>query len=132
MAWIRLNINPLSKRTGDCVVRAIAFATGQTWDDTYWELCRKGFERAEMPSWNSTWWDLLKDKGFRRFIIPDTCPECYTVSDFSKDHPKGTYILFIPYSSESAGHVVAVKDSNVYDSWNSLREIPLAYWKKEV
>lgn len=114
------------------MVRAISFATGQSWDATYWDLCDKGFLRAEMPSWNSSWWDLLKDKGFKRHIIPDSCPECYTVEDFCKDHPQGTYILFIPYSSESTGHVVAVQSGSVYDTWDSTQQIPLAYWKKEV
>jgi len=128
--WVYLNLNPLKKRTGDCVVRACAFATGQSWDETYWELCEKGFDRAEMPAWNASWFAYLKDKGFQRHIIPDTCPECYQVRDFANDHPKGTYVLFIPYSTDGVGHVVVVEDSVVYDTWNSSFEVPLAYWQK--
>lgn len=131
MAWIYFNLNPRKKRTGDCVVRAIAFVTDQSWDDTYWELADKGFDLAEMPSWNATWVALLKDKGFRRRIIPDSCPDCYTVEDFCRDYPHGKYVLFIPYSSEQAGHVVAVENGNVYDTWDSSQEIPLVYWEKE-
>lgn len=132
MSWVEYNLNPLNRRTGDCVVRAIAFATGQSWDRTYWDLCDKGFLRAEMPSWNTTWWALLKDMGYKRYIIPDSCPDCYTVEDFCRDHPRGQYILFIPYSSQESGHVVAVADGDVYDSWDSSQEVPLAYWRKEV
>ena len=132
MAWIFFNANPLEKRTGDCVVRAIAYATNQTWDDTYWDLALKGYDLAEMPSWNATWWALLKDKGFRRHIIPDSCPDCYTVDDFCRDHPKGKYILFIPYSSADVGHVVATENGNIYDVWDSSQEVPLVYWEKEV
>lgn len=124
-----LNMNPLGRRTGDCVVRAISLATDTDWDTTYWGLANKGFERAEMPSWNSTWWEYLKDLGFSRHIIPDTCPDCYTVGDFAEDHPSGTFILFIPNSGGS-GHVVAVRDGEVYDTWDSSREVPLAYWQK--
>lgn len=131
MAYVYFNLNPLAKHTGDCVVRAIAFATKRTWDDVYWELCKKGFKRAEMPSWNSTWWDVLKDLNFRRYVIPDTCPSCYTVEDFCIDHPYGRYVLFIPYSSEQSGHVVAVENGNVYDTWDSTQEVPLVYWEKE-
>jgi hypothetical protein len=131
MAYVYFNLNPLAKHTGDCVVRAIAFATKRTWDDVYWELCKKGFKRAEMPSWNSTWWDVLKDLNFRRYVIPDTCPSCYTVEDFCIDHPYGRYVLFIPYSSEQSGHVVAVENGNVYDTWDSTHEVPLVYWEKE-
>lgn len=128
--WVKWNINPLKKRTGDCVVRACAYATGQSWDKTYWELADVGFEMAEMPSWNATWWDYLKHKGFTRHIIPDTCPFCYTVDDFCEDHPEGLYVLFIPYSSGGSGHVVAVDGGDVIDTWDSRYEIPLAYWQK--
>lgn len=131
MAYVYLNLNPLNKHTGDCVVRAIAFALKQSWDDTYWQLCRKGYERAEMPSWNSAWWSLLKDKNFRRYVIPDSCPDCFTVQDFCEDHPIGRYVLFIPHSSNNAGHVTVVEDARVYDTWDCTKEIPLVYWQKE-
>jgi len=131
MAFVYLNLNPLEKNTGDCVVRALSFALNQTWDETYWQLCEKGFERAEMPSWNSSWWDLLKDKNYRRYVIPDTCPDCYTIEDFCHDHPKGRYVVFIPHSSERSGHVTVVEDGIVYDTWDSTKEVPLVYWRKE-
>lgn len=131
MAYVYLNLNPLEKNTGDCVVRALSFALNQTWDETYWQLCEKGFERAEMPSWNSSWWALLKDKNYKRYVIPDTCPDCYTVEDFCHDHPEGRYVVFIPHSSDQSGHVVAVEDGLVYDTWDSTQEIPLVYWRKE-
>ena len=129
--WVYLNLNPYGKLTGDCVVRACAFVTNQTWDETYTELCDMGFDRKEMPSWNSTWWAYLKSKGFRRYVIPDRCPDCYQVKDFAADHPTGTFVLFIPYSSESAGHAVAVENGNWYDTWQSGFEIPLVYWERE-
>lgn len=129
--WIYLNKNPLGKHTGDCVVRACSFAIGQSWDKTYRELCEKGYSLAEMPSWNNVWWSYLKDKGFSRHIIPDTCPDCYTVNDFCRDHPQGTFVLFIPHSSEGSGHAVAVKDGDVYDTGDSTSQSPLAYWRKE-
>lgn len=131
MAWIFFNLNPLEKRTGDCVVRALSYAFDQTWDDTFWELAQTGFERAEMPSWNTTWWALLRKKGFSRHVIPDSCPDCYTVEDYCHDHPKGKYILFIPYSNEGSGHVTVVENGNVYDTWDCTQEIPLVYWRKE-
>lgn len=131
MAWVYLNLNPYEKKTGDCVVRALAYATGQTWDRTYWQLAELGYERAEMPSWNATWWEFLKRKGFRRYVIPDTCPDCYTVDDFCKDHPRGIYVLLIPHSSENAGHVVTIENGNAYDTWDSTHETPLVYWRKE-
>ena len=130
MAWKYLNKNPLGKRTGDCVVRAISFAMNLSWGKVYMDLSQKGYDRAEMPSWNSCWWAYLKENGYKRYIIDDDCPTCYTVEDFCLDHPEGTYILFIPHSTESSGHVVTVRNSHVYDTWDSTMETPLVYWTK--
>lgn len=80
---------------------------------------------ADMPSGNSVWGAYLKQKGFRRYIIPDTCPDCYTVADFASDHPEGTYILAL------SDHVVAVKGGDYWDTWDSGNEVPIYYWKKE-
>lgn len=131
MAWIYLNLNPAEIRTGDCVVRALAYALDQTWDHTYLTLSEKGYEMCQMPSWNSTWMAYLKDHGFRRYIIEDTCPDCYSVNDFCIDHPVGKYVLYIPHSSEQAGHVTIVENGNVYDTWDCTQETPLVYWRKE-
>lgn len=120
------NPNPDGARVGDCTVRAISKALGDGWEKTYIMLCIYGFLHHDMPSANAVWGAYLKSKGFRRHVIPDSCPDCYTVSDFAADHPDGTYILAI------SGHVVAVKDGSYFDSWDSGREIPIYYWQKEV
>ena len=124
--YSELNINPLRKNTGDCVVRAIGTVTDRDWDDVYLDLVVKGFQMKEMPSLNSVWGSYLKDLGFKRYIIPDTCDiECYTVEDFSRDHPTGRYIL------GTGTHVIAVIDGVYYDTWPSGEEIPIYYFAKE-
>ena len=119
------NPNPIEKRVGDCTVRAISKATGQDWETTFVGLIAKAFEMCDMPSADHVWGAYLRSKGFRRYIIPDTCPDCYTVADFCHDHPEGTYLLAIH------GHVVTVCDGQYYDSWNSGNEVPLYYWQRE-
>lgn len=80
---------------------------------------------GDMPSANAVWGTYLRGKGFVRQIIPDTCPDCYTVADFAMDHPSGTYILAL------SGHVVCVINGDWIDTWDSGGEIPLYYWHKE-
>lgn len=123
--YVQSNLNPKHRRVGDCVIRAISEALGQSWDDTYIGIVIKGFEKKDMPSGNAIWGDYLTDKGFTRHAIPAEYSG-YSVADFAKDHPKGTFILAID------GHVVAVKDGNWYDSWDSRDEIPVYYWSKSV
>lgn len=121
-----LNKNPLNKRTDDCVIRAISAALDEPWEKVYADVCVEGLRFYDMPSANHVWGSYLKKKGFRRFIVPDTCPNCYTVGDFANDHPKGTYILALH------NHVVCVKDGCVLDTFDSTDRIPLYYWIKEV
>lgn len=121
--YIYHNENPKKRNVGDCVVRAIAKATGDSWGKTYLGLCIKGYELCDMPSANSVWGAYLIGKGFEREIIPNTCPDCYTVEDFCNDYPTGTYILAL------SSHAVCVIDGDVFDTWNSTTESPIYYWR---
>lgn len=113
------NPNPFSLNTGDCTVRAICAATGMSWDMAFDELCDKAKEIGEMPSSNNAWGQYLQDLGYTYKSIPNTCPFCYTIEDFCKDHPKGIYIL------GTGTHVVCVDNGNIYDSWDSSSKVPL-------
>jgi len=123
--FIRYNPNPDRRNVGDCTVRAISKALGQDWETTYTGLALEGFCRCDMPSANHIWGAYLKRHGFRRSLIPDECPDCYSVAEFAADHPKGTYILAL------SGHVVCVQDGDYYDSWDSGGEVPLYYWQRK-
>lgn len=119
------NPNPQRKHVGDCTVRAVSAALEQSWEETFTALCLQGFLMCDMPSANHVWGAYLREQGFKRHIMPDNCPDCYTVSDFANEHPAGTYILAL------SGHVVCVKNGNWYDTWDSGMEVPLYYWSKE-
>lgn len=123
--YVNYNPNPIAARVGDCTVRAIAKATDQTWEKVYIVLCSYGLMMADMPSANNVWGAYLRALGYRRYVVPQTCPDCYTVAQFAEDHPEGTYILAL------SGHVVCCKDGTVFDSWDSSAECPIYYWTKE-
>lgn len=123
--FVEVNLNPYKKSVGDCVIRAISMAEGEEWDDTFIDLMVKCFTLKDIPSSNNAWGSFLRDLGYVRGIIPDTCPDCYTIKDFTRDHPEGTYIL------ATGTHVVAVKDGNYYDTWDSGQEIPIYFFEKE-
>ena len=124
--FIKYNPNPQRKSVGDCVVRSISKVLDYDWERTYIELAVQGFMMCDMPSANSVWGAYLRNKGFKRHVIPDSCPECYTVADFAEDNPHGKFIL------ATGSHVIAVSGGNYYDTWESGGEIPVYYWKKEV
>ena len=123
--FVYYNPNPLGKSVGDCVIRAIAKATGQPWDDVYIQISLQGFKDKNMPSANTVWGNYLKSLGFKRHTIPNSCPDCYTVADFCAEHTTGTYIL------ATGTHVIAVMDGNYYDAWDSGNEVPAYYFSEE-
>ena len=68
-----------------------------------------------MPSANNVWGSYLRDIGYKRYIIPNTCPDCYTVRDFCIEHAHGRYIL------ATGSHVVAVVDGYPRNSYRPAR-----------
>ncbi len=123
--FIYYNPNPSSNHVGDCVIRAISKLTNQDWEKTYMEIALQGYMLHDMPSANHVWGAYLLSNGFKRYIIPNECPECYTVKDFCRDNPKGKFLL------ATGSHVVTVQDGNYYDAWDSGDEVPIYYWQKE-
>ena len=123
--YVFFNNNPKGLKIGDCVVRAISAALTQPWERTYIDLCIEGFMFSDMPNSNAIWASYLRSKGFKKYVIPDTCPDCYTVSQFAEEHPEGTFIV------ATGSHVVCVKEGRILDSWDSSMEIPTYYFIKE-
>ena len=122
--WIETNPNPMARRVGDCSVRALSLALGIDWETAYALQCKNGFAMCDMPSSDAVWGSVLRQNGFRREIIPNTCPDCYTADDFCKDHPHGVYVLGF------GGHVATVIEGNLLDTWDSSNEIPIYVWGK--
>lgn len=123
--WIKWNPNPVGRTVGDCAVRAIARALNIDWETAYMMIADNGLDMGDMPSSDSVWGAVLRQNGFYRMSIPNKCPDCYTVDDFCRDNPKGTFVLGF------GGHVATVVDGNLYDAWNSSKEIPIYVWYRK-
>ena len=122
--WVYYNPNPTGRNVGDCAVRAISKAFDIDWEEAYDLISDAARLMGDMPSANSVWGAVLRQNGFYRKAIPNSCPDCYTAEDFCIDHPYGTYVLGF------GGHVATVKNGRLYDSWDSTKEIPQYYWEE--
>lgn len=123
--YIEYNPNPTGRKVGDCAVRAVAKALDLDWEAAYAIITKNGYMMGDMPSSNSVWGAVLRQNGFYRKAIPDSCPDCYTAEEFTKDHPDGTFVLGF------GTHVATVIDGDLYDSWDSSQEIPQYYWYRK-
>ena len=124
--WKYYNPNPDKRMVGDCSIRALSKALGISWDKAYAKVIVNGFRLSDMPSSDAVWGSVLRMHGFERKAIPKTCPDCYTMEDFCRDHPTGTYVV------GTGTHVACIQDGTLYDAWNSLREVPIYYWRKTI
>ena len=125
MSWAEYNPNPMARRVGDCSVRAVAKALGVDWERAFALLAVAAFGMGDMPSSDSVWGAVLRQHGFYRAAIPNTCPDCYTAEDFCREHPQGTYVLAF------GGHVACVQGGVIYDTWDSSGEIPQYYYYRK-
>ena len=123
--FINHNANPKKKRVGDCVVRAISTVMDREWVDVYAEIALQGLSMYDMPSSNAVWGAYLLRNGFKRRIIPDNCPDCYSVRDFCNDYPQGKYILC------TGEHAIAAISGDYIDTWDSGDETVVYYFVKE-
>ena len=115
----------MSRTVGDCAVRAVAKALGVDWDTAFALTAAAGFGIKNIQNGDEVWGSVLRRHGFIREVVPNTCPDCYTVADVAADHPRGVFVLAL------GGHVVTVEDGDWYDTWDSGAEVPLYFFRKE-
>ena len=123
--FIKYNNNPKNKKTGDCVIRAISFATKNSWENTYRAL-------PEIPSKQSLKLNdtnisrkYLKILGYEQQKMPRKADNTrYTVHEFCNQLAKKnvTYIIKV------ANHITVVKDKDLYDTWDCSNKSVGNYW----
>ena len=117
------NAHPKGLNTNDCVVRAIATA----FNKGYLE-CRRELNHTKRELGYSSYKDkkFLYDylKGYPRLIFKAVKGEPRIKgSDFTKLHPKGTYIL------KMAGHITVCKDGVILDTWDCTYRSVYTAWE---
>lgn len=123
MPYRYYNPNPARRTVDDCVVRAISLLFNLSWMEAYEDICDQGAKMYNMPSANEVWGEYLREHGFSRVVLPDFCPNCYTISRFAREHRIGRYAV------ATGSHVVAVIDGYYYDTNDSGDEDVAYYWK---
>lgn len=123
--WVEFDNNPVRENADDCAIRAISKALNIDWERAYILLCVNGMAMGVLIHRNEVIFSVLRQNGFKRKNIPDTCPACFTVEEFCERYPQGTYVV------GTGNHVVTIIDGDYYDSWRSGDEIVAFAWEKE-
>lgn len=116
------NPNPTGEQVDDCVVRALTKVLDKSWETVYWDLCHEGENQGRWGDRLPVWSAYLRQNGFYRYVLPNSCPVCYTIAEFARDRPIGRYVV------ATGSHVVAIINGDVYDSWDSRTQVPMYYF----
>ena len=106
MGYRFYNANVLGKYENDCTVRAISFATGKSWDETYERL-------SDIAQYEGT---MMDDRNFIRNYLNNKYQrlpiKADTVGEIAAEYPDN--ILLITMN----GHITCSKYGVIYDSFD--------------
>ena len=111
------NANPYNRHIDDCVIRALSILTNRSWDNVYDELSDIAsnygytFDNVEFVE------DYLDNRYERE------CHYSKTLKEFVREHPFGKYAVTMD------GHITAIIDGIVYDTFNPLNRVIRCAWR---
>jgi hypothetical protein len=121
--YINENLNPLKRKVGDCVIRALAKALDKSWTEVYEELVSLGRKNYCCPN---------DKEAYHPYLSKFPCITVFYTNDLGNKKRltvdmvskwQGTYIISI------AGHITCVKDHGVYDIWDCRCKTAYKIWK---
>lgn len=121
------NANPKDRFTGDCVVRALAYANDMTWDEVFFELCSIGINKKLMPNDEKVYEQFLKDRGWRKQKQPVNYDGTkYRAFNFCNvfARPEKRYIISM------RRHLTVIANKKVVDIWDCSKEVVGVYWTR--
>lgn len=121
------NVNPKDRFTGDCVVRALAYANDMTWDEVFFELCSIGINKKLMPNNEKVYEQFLKDRGWRKQKQPVNYDGTkYRAFNFCNvfARPEKRYIISM------RRHLTVIANKKVVDIWDCSKEVVGVYWTR--
>lgn len=123
------NVNPHNRIGGDCVIRAIALACGQSWEQTVRELTEMGIKKGYICNDQKLYPAYLISKGFREMPEPrDVNNRKLTVKEWLIQ--REGFVVKPIVANVGSHHVAAIVDNKVRDIWNSSTQTMHKYWVK--
>lgn len=131
--YVYANPHPHGIETRDCVVRAIALATGRDYKELRRELnafkrvlvASKKFSRYTSYKQQPILEEWFKSKNYSTisFGVVRAGEKRKIAKEFAKENPAGTYILSM------RRHIVCVKEGKILDTWDSSNKPVYKAWR---
>ncbi len=131
MNFEKVNQNPKGRKSADCVVRALSYSSGKTWDKVYEELCTIGFKKKAMPNEKVTYEHWLKENGYIKMKQPRHANRTkYTVEELI-DELDNSEMWDKAVVISVANHLTCSQYGTLYDTWDCSYKTVGNYWVKE-
>ena len=111
------NANPFDRHIEDCVLRSISLLTGKSWGETYDELAYLAAKNGYMTD-NVEFVEHYLDNRY-----PRECHYSKTVGEFANERMFGKYAVTMD------GHITAIIDGVIYDTFDPSRRVMRCAWK---
>ena len=122
--------NPKHKKTGDCVIRALATAMRKSWDEVLTDLYNYALKYKQMLNDDALYKKYLKDNGWIMLKQPrkydntkytgiEFCEELQDGSSFKYDDNLCIDEVDNIIAHIGGHHIVAIIDGKITDTWNS-------------
>ena len=120
----KYNNNPKGRKTGDCTIRAIAEATGCTWDEILTELCESSLKTKYSPTSRENCDKVLSAHGFVKMKQPRKWD--------GKKYRVGEMDEVCKYKQDIvvsvAHHFTCIRNKTVKDTWDCRDMTVGNYW----
>ena len=122
------NANPKNKNTDDCVIRAISTALDQPYNMTYKDLFDLSLSTGFILNERRNYSKYLESKGWKMQRQPRKINnKKYTGREFCKKISDSERV----FAHIGTGHVVAIVNKKVLDTWDSSNGCIGNYWIKK-
>ena len=106
-------------RVGDCVVRALAIATKEDYNEVRKELWSISLDNGNMPNDSKTYESFLVKRGF----VKEKKIKGYCLGQYPISHDE-VYVVNL------ANHLVCLDNGLVRDTWDCRHKYPYNTWRK--
>ena len=107
----------------DCVVRSISIALNEDYRTVFVEMMELGLEMGGYPSMKPVWEAYLGNKGWTKNKCPRDAQGKLIKLRSWEDSPSRAVVL-------NSGHLTAIVDGAVHDTWDCSYRPVNSYWTK--
>lgn len=125
VGFVKKNVNPKGKKTGDCVVRALSLALGKPYETIYRELFELSLETGYIVNDKRLEEKYLARQGFCKHKQPKKPNGTkYKIAEIDSLCREAVIVV------SCAHHLTAVMDGEVVDTWDCRAKCISNYYTK--